>query len=166
MVGEIDAARYLISLDPERKYFNKELTYTTTVPLYEGNARLNKIMHLAQNMYIGRTGHKLIDSDTYAYDNGAVFLEVQENYAMLLGTMKKTSFTVDPASRDFLRRVYEMLKDAPIDELVQIDHEDPAWIEKHAGYYKWDQKMDPMKYAEEYKERYEGANLFLDRMVP
>ena len=165
MVAAIDAARYLISLDPQRQYFNNHLIRLNNREFYEGNARLNKILHLAQNMYIGKTATKLIDADFYAYDNGGVIPDIQENYAFLLGTQPQTMYQIDAGAASFLRKVFVMLKDAPIRDLISIDHEDPAWLEKHAFYYKPDQIMDSLKYTEDYRDRYEAANFYLDRMI-
>ena len=166
MVTAIDAARFLISLDNEGKYFNKNLVRHNNADFYEGNARLNKILHLAQNMYIGKTGEKLISDDFYAYANGSVLLDVQENYSMLLGTKDKASFIVDDYAMDYLHRVFEMLKDAPLNDLIDIDHEDPAWLEKQSSSNrKFEQRMDSMKHAEDYKSKYEAANFYLDKMV-
>lgn len=165
MVTAIDAARFVISLDPERKYFNYRVFHLNNREFYEGNARLNKILHLAQNMYIGKTSKKLIDTDFYAYDNGGVILEVQQNYAFLLETMTHSEYHIDDSDAIFLHKVFLMLKDSPIKQLIEIDHEDPAWIEKHAFFFKPDQIMDSMKYVDDYRDRYEAANFYLDRMT-
>lgn len=165
MVKAVDAARYLISLDTQLKYFNKRLVYLNHREFYEGNARLNKIMHLAQNLYIGRHSKKLIDADFYAYDNGGVIPEIQENYAFLLGTQNSSRFCIDDQDASFLRKVFMMLKDAPIESLIEIDHEDPAWLEKHHYCYKSDQVMDSLKYTDDYRDRYEAANFYLDRLA-
>ena len=52
MIAALDAARYLISLDTKSKYFTKNRIKINNCQLYEGSARLNKILHLAQNFYI------------------------------------------------------------------------------------------------------------------
>ena len=121
-------------------------------------------MHLAQNIYIGRTGEKLIDADFYAYANGGVIIDVQENFAYLSGIQSRMSFSIPEEAKTFLYRVFLMLKDAPIERLIEIDHEDPAWHEKKDGYYKYEQKMDSLKYKTDYKERYEAANFYIDHM--
>ena len=164
MVHAVDAARYIISLDTERLYFTKKLIKLNNHEFYEGNARLNKILHLAQNIYIGRTGSKLIDADFYAYDNGGVIPEIQENYAFLLATNDTVQTDMDKTTEVFLKKVFIMLKDAPIEELIDIDHEDPAWKEKHMFYKKSDQKMNSLEYAEDYKDRYEAANFYIDKL--
>lgn len=164
MIGVMDAARFLISLDRDSKYFNKKLLNYNGSDFYEGNARLNKMLHLAQNIYIGRYKKKLIDTDFYAYNNGGVALDVQENYSWLLATNSTTSYSVDRDAKVFLRKIFEVLKDAPILELIAIDHEDPAWIERKNYSYKKDQKMNSLKYLEDYKDRYEAINFYLDKM--
>ena len=166
MIDAVNAARYLISLDPDFQYFNKKVITLNGRTFYEGNARLNKMLHLAQNTYIGRNFKKIIDTDFYAYDNGAVVLDVQENYAFLLGTAQKVPPTTIPQEvAVFLKKIFNMLKDAPIEELIEIDHEDPAWREKHCSPYKSDLKMDSMKFLEDYKDRYAAANFYLDNVV-
>lgn len=165
MINALEAARYLISLDPSLQYFNKRVTSYNGRDFYEGNARLNKMLHLAQNIYIGKQGEKLIDADFYAYDNGGVIVEVQENYAMLIGTREKSACNISQSARDFLHKIFIMLKDAPISELIDIDHEDPAWQEKHHYFSKAAQKMDSMKYADEYKDQYEAAIFYLDKLT-
>lgn len=163
-VDVIEAAMYLISLDPDLSFFNKRIISLNGCELYEGNARLNKMLHLAQNMYIGRHGAKLFDADFYAYDNGGVVPEVQENYALLIGTTNKYICTLPENTKRFLRCVFTMLKDAPIEELISIDHEDPAWREKSGFYFKNDQKMDSLKFKDEYRDVYEAANFYLDKL--
>jgi len=165
MVNARDAARYVISLDKEKEYFTKKLIKMNGREFYEGNARLNKILHMSQNIYIGRTGEKLIDADFYAYDNGGVIPDIQENYAFLIGTNDNTTFCIDEMTKQFLHKVFIMLKDAPIDELIEIDHEDPAWEEKHMYHNrKEDQRMNSLAYIEDYKDRYEAAIFYMDRM--
>ena len=84
MQAVIQIAKYFLSKDPDRQLFNKTLVHKNGRDFYEGNARLNKYLHLAQNIFIAKTGTKLFQEDLYAYDNGAVALDVQENYAILL----------------------------------------------------------------------------------
>lgn len=166
MVNARDAARFVISLDEKKEYFTKQVIQLNNREFYEGNARLNKILHMAQNVYIGRTGEKLIDADFYAYDNGGVIPDIQENYAFLVGTNDESTFDVDQTSQQFLHKMFIMLKDAPIEELIEIDHEDPAWEEKHMYHNrKEDQRMNSLAYADDYKDRYEAANFYIDRMV-
>ena len=162
MLNEVDVSKYLISLDTKREYFNKKMN-DNEIPFCEGNVRLNNIMHLAQNVYIGRTGNQLIDADIYAYDKGSMFPNVYEQYETMLES-DDLSCNIDDETKTFLSRVFWMLKNAPIERLIEIDKQEPAWRE-HRFSFKQRQKTDPMKFAEDYKWRYEGANHFLDDML-
>ena len=62
-----DIAKYFLSLDKDHTLFTKDLVDRNERTFYEGNARLNKYMHLAQNIYIAKTGHPLIDTKFYSF---------------------------------------------------------------------------------------------------
>ena len=66
---------------------------------------------------------------------------------------------------DFLKCFFKAFENAPLEELIEIDHEDPAWVEKKDYYRKDDQVMDPMNYAEDYKVRYADIVKVLDRIA-
>lgn len=166
MISARDAALYLMSLDNLGNYFNKDIIQLGIYSPYEGNVRLNKIIHLANNMYYARTEEPLIEDDFYAYVNGAVALDVQENYAYLLAKKNELSYNIGTFEKEFLKKVFDILKDTPIERLVEIDHEDPAWIEKSVYPLKLQQKMEQAKYLECYKDMYEAANFVIDRMEP
>lgn len=162
MERAIDVARYFISLDIEHRLFNKELITRNGRSFYEGNARLNKYLQMAQNVYIAKTGNKLFEDDMYAYDNGAVVLRVQENYSILIAKKKDVVFSEDISL--FLKKIFNLLENATIDELIELSHEDDAWASKHTHYFKDSQKMDSLDYASEYKEQYADVLLLMEKM--
>ena len=166
MADVFEVARYLLSLDTDDKYFNKNLACLNGRKFYEGNARLNKMLHLANNVFLVKSdGENLIDTNFYAYDNGAVAPEVQENYSRLLA--KKHSSVASTLPEDtklFLKKMFFALKDAPLEELIGIDHEDPEWQDKHIFTKKLDQLMDSKHYLEDYKERYRDFLNILESM--
>ena len=159
-----DIAKFFLSLDKDHTIFTKDLVDRNDRTFYEGNARLNKYMHLAQNIYIAKTGHPLIDTKFYAYDNGAVDPEIMEQYVPLLN-VKEKQVCVTKDDERFLKSFYKAFEFAPLEELIEIDHEDPAWIEKKDQYRKADQVMDSMSYAEDYKVRYADIVKVLDRIA-
>ena len=63
MLRDVTVAQYLLSRDKDRKLFNKNLIQRNGREFYEGNARLNKYLLLAQNIYInredGRQAHRV-----------------------------------------------------------------------------------------------------------
>ena len=109
--------------------------------------------------------YEKFDTPFYAFDNGGVSPEVQDNYAMLLATSNDEEQDLNEELKVFLTKVFLIYKDAPIDELIDIDHEDPAWIDKHHYYYKADQVMDSLKYKDDYKSRYADINECIEEMI-
>ena len=162
MLRAIDVAKYFLAKDSDQKVFTKNLIEKNGRKFYEGNARLNKYLHMAQNFYIAKTGNKLFKDDLYAYDNGAVALNVQENYAVLLS--RKDIPTFEPDVRDFLDRIYKLLENATLDELIELSHEDSEWDAKHKYYSKERQQMDSLAHIEEYKEQYHDVLQIMERM--
>ena len=163
MVKAKSVAKYFLSLDPERIYFNKNLIEREGNKFYEGNARLNKLMHLSQNIFIAMKEMILIDDDFYAYNNGAVIPSIQENYAKLLNEQNHSNDLSDE-TKIFLKKIFDIFVEAPIEELIEIDHEDPEWLDKHKNYYKNEQKMDALAHIEDYKTRYKDIITLLNRM--
>ena len=163
MQAVIQIAKYFLSKDPDRQLFNKTLVHKNGRDFYEGNARLNKYLHLAQNIFIAKTGTKLFQEDLYAYDNGAVALDVQENYAILLS--KNSAPCLSPEISDFLDRIFKVFENASLDELIELSHEDSEWVDKHGYYSKPDQRMNSMARASEYQEQYHDILVIMDRMM-
>lgn len=149
-----DVARFFISLDEDRRYFNKELIRVNGHSSYEGNIRLNKLVHLAHNIYGAMKESLLVNAEFYAYANGAVVLEIQREYRHLL---EEERVFHAPFSEDvcfFLKFIYEEFKDVPIKELIRFDHEDPEWKQKKPTAENPRQKMDSALYMDVYKKMY------------
>ena len=163
MLRDIDVAKFFLAKDPERKIFNKTLVERNGRKFYEGNARLNKYLHLAQNLYIAKEGKKLFAEDLYAYDNGAVAPDVQENFSILYQRNDVPQF--DETTQAFLGKIYKMFENATLDELIELSHEDSEWIKKHGYYYKADQKMDSIANVEEYRAQYRDILKVMERMA-
>jgi uncharacterized phage-associated protein len=163
MFNAIDISKYFFAKDLNRDIFNLNLIERNGRIFYEGNAKMNKFLHLAQNTYIAKTGEPLFSDDLYAYDNGAVALNVVNDYAIMQRKeISKPDFGDD--INEFLERLFIMLKGADIDELIDLSHEDEEWMEKSRNYKKADQKMDSISRAEEYKKQYADALMIMYRM--
>ena len=166
MIKEIDVAKFFINLDANHRLFNHDVTEINGRTIYKGNLRLNKYLHMAQNLYIAKTGKPLIDAPLYAYENGAVMLEVQQNYSAILKSAKnyKPDFPKDVTS--FLKAVYKTFENATIEELIELSHEDKEWQEKHkknSSSVFQSQKMDSLAHVEEYKKQYESVLKIMER---
>lgn len=156
-------ANYLLSKDTSKSLFNKNLVRKNGRSFYEGNARLNKYLHLAQNIYIAKTGEKLFSEDLYAYDNGAVAPSVQTNYSILLSRNEVSTLPGDIQS--YLDKIYAVFENATLDELIELSHEDSEWVDKHHHYAKADQRMDSLSRVEEYRKQYSDIIMVMDRMT-
>lgn len=163
MLKGVEVARYFLGLDKEQTVFNKEVLTKNGRKFYEGNARLNKYLHMAQNIYIAKYGKPLMDSVFYAYDNGAVDPNVQEKYSILLN-MRNSPVSIGNDDKEYLDRIYKAFKNATLDELIELSHEDPEWIDKHGYYRKEDQIMDSMARQKEYAKQYADMIKVLERM--
>ena len=119
-------------------------------------------MHLAQNIYIAKTGEKLFSDDLYAYDNGAVALNVQQNYSILV---ERTHAADLPEGIElFLAKIMRVFQNADLDELIELSHEDSEWMDKQGHYSKEDQRMDSLARVEEYREQYKDILKVMDRI--
>lgn len=153
MEKAINVAKYFLSKDPGRVLFNKNMVNYNNRTFYEGNARLNKYLFLAQVVYLAKFGTKLIEDDFLAYDNGPVTEDVRTKYARLLHSSYHGE--LDARSEDFLDKIYYSLKDATWEELIEISHEDPEWIRlKNLTFHA--PVMNIENNINEYKYRYDG----------
>lgn len=157
MLTARDVAMYFISKDKDGTLFNKKVVEKNGRKFYEGNARLNKYLHLAQNIYLAKTGEPLFHEKLYAYDNGAVVPVIQENYAVLLERTKEYAVNLreeEKLVKSFLDVFYKVCENATLDELIELSHEDEEWIAKHEGYTRKEQEMDNASRKEEYAVQY------------
>lgn len=162
MLQDVNVAKYFLAKDVGRKLFNKNLVHRCGRDFYEGNARLNKYLHLAQNIYIAKTGNKLFSEDLYAYDNGAVSPSVQGNYSLLLSRTDVPEISSEISA--FLDKIYAIFQNASLDELIELSHEDSEWIGKHGYYGKAEQRMNSLAHAAEYATQYKDIIKVMDRL--
>ena len=149
----IDVAKYYLSKDPNRELFNNNIIVKNDIKSYEGNVRINKYLFLTQVVYLARYGKKLFDDDFVAYTNGPVIKEIVNDFQII--TQLKKEVYISPETKNFLDKIYDSLKDAPCEELIDITHEDPEWIILSTNTYNAP-KMNIEKNIEEYKRRYKG----------
>ena len=159
-----DVAAFFLRMDEGGKLFNTNVIDRNGRTFYEGNARLNKYLHLAQNIYYAKTSTPLFDDPIYAYDNGGIVPEIQENYRVLLSRKNTLAVSLSEDVKVFLTKLFRILQNAPIDKLIDLSHEDPEWLSKHAFFRKVDQKMDTISRLSEYKEQYADIIYLMDRM--
>ena len=156
-------AKYFLNKDTDNSLFNDELISKNGIDFYNGNARINKYLHIAQNTYIAQYGKLLFDDDLYAFANGAIVKSVMEGYQRIKATKSDIKEVIPDNIKLFLDKIYIMLKNASLDELIGISHEDDEWKNKRASYKTYsEQKMDSLNNIEIYKKQYADALKIMD----
>jgi uncharacterized phage-associated protein len=153
MLTAKQVAEYFLSKDSERKLFNYKVVSYNGRKFYEGNARINKYLFLAQVVHLAKYNRKLFFDDFAAYDNGPVVESIMNSYGRLEGHYDEKS--IDKVEKDFLDKIYLSLENATYEELIEITHEDPEWqILSNETYNA--PVMNLEKNIDEYKKRYKG----------
>lgn len=147
-----ELAKFILSLDTEDKVFHYEPITLNGKETLAGKVRLNKYLHIMQMMYISLYDKKLFNENMYAYDNGAVIDEILNSYGELRKNKNHYSLSDEKTVKPFIKKMYKLLKPAPLDVLVEISHQDEEWIKKHSYYSKSDQLMNVDSQKENYKE--------------
>lgn len=153
-IKAIDAARYLVSLDKDGSVFNfRKLNHLVGRPT-EGSVRLNKMLHMAQNIHLAKYNSRLFDDEFFAFENGPVIEEVRKNFGWIVNNKNRfNTFSICFENRHYLDQIFEIFKYAPIDEFIDISHEDLAWVEAFKD-KRTNNIMDSLKYRDRYKEQY------------
>lgn len=146
-------AKYYLSKDSDRVLFNNNVVVKNNRKFYEGNARLNKYLFLSQVVYLAKYGRKLISDNFVAYDNGPVIKDIITEYPII--SSRRETVTIPDDVKVFLDKIYESLKNASYEELIEITHEDPEWIKLSKDTFNAP-IMNLEKNIEEYKQRYKG----------
>ena len=155
MITAKDVANYFLVKDSNKDLFNLNLVNYNNRKSYEGNIRLNKYLYFAQTVYLAKNG-KLLFSDSFvAYDNGPVIKEIVENFPSMQANANKEKDTLPKEIKIFLDKIYESLKDASYDELIEITHEDSAWKELSDKTY-YAPELDLLKYQSKFEKQYKG----------
>lgn len=144
-------AKYILFLDKDNNIFVNNLINREGRSCYEGNVRLNKYLHIMQMVYIAMNDKKLFDEDMYAFDNGVVINSVMNNY-VYLKSMKSSYKIEDEDIKLFIEKMFNILKYAPLEDLIEISHQDEEWKKKHNFYSKKDQLIDVDSQKQNYKD--------------
>ena len=143
-------AKYILFLDKNNDIFIDNLILLNNRKCYEGNVRLNKYLHIMQMVYFAMTDNKLFDEEMYAFDNGAIVNEVMNNYSYLKSNKDNYNIT-DLSVKEYIEKMFNILKYAPLEDLIEISHQDEEWRKKHSFYQKKDQLIDVDSQKENYK---------------
>src|SRR5947199_2367733 len=79
----IEVAKSLLSFDPSRNYFTKNLVSFTdnlgSIPM-KGNFRLNKMLHMCQIFYCVKYKKPLFKEPMTAFEHGAIVHDVYSDF--------------------------------------------------------------------------------------
>ena len=142
MLTAKEVSLYFLNKDKKKKLFNKNIVDYNNHTSYEGNIRLNKYLFLSQVVYLAKYNQKLFLDDFLAYDNGPVINEVMNSYLNIINT--KEIPNIDESKKVFLDKIYESLKNATYEELIEITHEDPEWQRLSSKTYKTPVSCEPI----------------------
>ncbi len=145
-----DIAKYILFLDKSNDIFVNKLLTLHGRNFYEGNVRLNEYLHIMQMVYFAMTGNKLFNEDMYAFDNDVVVNTVMNDYSYLKSN-KETYNITDERVKLYIEKMFNILKYAPLKDLIEISHQDEEWKKKHNFYQKKEQLMDVDSQKENYK---------------
>ena len=146
-------AEYSLSKDSERKLFNYNVVSYNGRKFYEGNARINIYLFLAQVVHLARFNLKLFSDDFVAYDNGPVIESIMNSYEKL--TDQDNDKNIDEIEKTFLDKIYLSLENATYEKLIDITHEDSKWQILSKDTYNAP-VINLEKNIPKYKKRYKG----------
>ena len=109
-------AKYFLAKDPNRILFNNNVVLKNNHKFYEGNARLNKYLFLAQVVYLAKYETKLISDNFVAYANGPVIESIILSYPLMVS--QKETVKIPSQIKIFLDKIYDSLKNATYEELI------------------------------------------------
>lgn len=120
-------AKYLLSLDPKRRYFtNRKLNSHFTDKLSMGNFRLNTHLQIAQMLYYAQYQKPLFTDDLTAYEHGGYIESITEDISSYPRISYKGRLTKE--TKDFLSKLFFCLKDNYTNQdLETFACEDLAW---------------------------------------
>lgn len=158
----VDVAKFFIDLDSDSRLFPHDDMQEIDGILYDvGSLRLNIYLHLAQNLYIAKYGKRLFNNDIFACATGGVVKDVKYSYQALFIDLSYQEF--DDNTEEFLKLVFRINENAPLNELIGISREDPEWVEKYTG-TNATPVMDSLNKAKEYEEQYADALYVMDKL--
>src|SRR2546430_5687620 len=125
----VEIAKCLLSFDPSRKYFTKDLVSFEdnlgSIPM-KGNFRLNKMLHMCQIFYCLKHKKPLFKEPMTAFEHGAIIHDVYSDFLNLYELLDSTS-NLDKEDYNFTYSIFKYFYQFEDTILREFSHEDPAW---------------------------------------
>lgn len=157
-------AKYFLQKDYDNSLFKDDSVNVNGVTFSEGNARLNKYLHIAQNLFVAKNDKLLFEDNVYAFDNGGVVNNVRISYRRIKATKDVITENIPADVKVFLDKVYKFLENATLDDLIQISHEDGEWVKRQPFRSMLEQRMDILSNSAIYKKQYADALYVMDKL--
>lgn len=125
----LEIAKCLLSFDPTRQYFTKNLISfegDEEIEPTEGNFRLNKILHMCQIFYCIKHKKPLFRETMIAFKHGAIIYDVYMSFHGLYKLIN-SPINLDKKTRDFVHSIFKYFGKEDNKILRDFSHEDPAW---------------------------------------
>lgn len=124
-------AKYLFSLDPDRKYFSNKRAENkiTSATITIGSFRLNQILYLTQILHYLKYEELLFDDKFYAWENGMVIYSVYTHFSKLYYNIngKDIKDIEDKETKEFIKKCFNYLKNNSDRTLQEFAYTDPVW---------------------------------------
>lgn len=136
----LSIAQYLMTLDPERKYFvnsRMRISETSISAPKIGNVRLNNLLYLCQIFYYLQHKKLLFNEELLAFEHGPIIYSVYNNFWNLYYDTSSDVAKLDARTKKFLRTWFNYFREYSTEELLAIAREDPAWSST------WQKNEDP-----------------------
>ncbi|RIA93357.1 hypothetical protein C1645_819553 [Glomus cerebriforme] len=124
-------AKYLLSLDPNREYFENKRAKNeiTSATITTGNFRLNQMLYLIQILYYLKYERLLFNDKFYAWENGMVIYSVYTHFSSLYYNVngKNIKNIEDGRIKTFISKCFNYLKTNSDRVLQEFAFTDPVW---------------------------------------
>ncbi|CAH1765263.1 6374_t:CDS:2, partial [Entrophospora sp. SA101] len=125
-ISALEVAKYLLSLDPKRKYFILERMKGEEDMPRKGDFRLNKMLHMCQIFHCAKYGKPLFEEKLEAFRHGAVIHKVHENFKEFYNSLQEPIIDLTSEKKDFIEKIYCYFKEFDDLTLRDFSHDDPA----------------------------------------
>ena len=137
MIDSMIIARYFLFLDKRKKYFYESKNNTFKKKEIEsdtfpsaGNFRLNKLLFIANILYMAKNDEFLFNNKICAFEYGPVVYNVLKNFRKLKEgkITNKEYFKLTDSIKEYIRKIYKYFSKYSDQELLNFVHEDPNWF--------------------------------------
>ncbi len=135
MIDGMIVAKYFLYLDKRNKYFvDKHIKLQTNdeekTSISAGKFRINKLLYIANILYIAKYNEQLFNETTFAYKFGPIIDKVYSNFKVIKAEKNKNTdfLNLNDSIKHYLEKIYKIFSKYSDQELLNFVHEDPNWF--------------------------------------